>query len=260
MTAFASLLKSSLANNVKKNISKTATKALALSAISATALFATPTVQAQDIDYINASFSVGYNSQTGSGNSRLTVKRQASQQYAATFEAEHPLLDITQKANFSMKQCNVQPISYSTNANPALKSRVKESIDFNWSQKKASYSNNKDEHNSFTLNKSLLDPFSFFFKARCDLMAGKKNLSYPIIYKGKERTHKYKVIGSEKVKTGIGEVEALVVERVRGNKSRQTRFYVAPSLDYMLVKIEHRESALTKASATLTAMDYKVSK
>ena len=58
----------------------------------------------------------------------------------------------------------------------------------------------------------------------------------------------------------MGDVEALVVQRERSNKDRITRFYVAPSWDYMLVKIEHRESALAQGSATLLSMDYKVSK
>ena len=233
--------------------------AIAIATITPLAFAPLSTAQAQDINYINATFSVGYNSDSGDGNSRLTVQRNGSA-YEATFAAEHVLLDITQKARFSMKQCQVKPESYSNSANPAFKSRVKEDIAFNWRQKQALYSNNNKEQKNFSLSNALYDPLSFFFEARCDLMAGKTRFTYPLIYKGNERKHTYVVTGKQVVKTGMGDIEALVVQRERSNKSRITRFYVAPSLDYMLVKIEHRESALAQASATLQSLDYKVVK
>ncbi|MDY3331240.1 MAG: DUF3108 domain-containing protein [Pelistega sp.] len=221
--------------------------------------FSVSTAQAQNIDYIDATFAIGYNGNMGNSQGKLKVQRQQNT-YDATFSAEHTLLDITQKARFSMQQCSVTPSSYSNDARPAIKSNVKENINFNWGKKQANYTKNSEENKSFSLAKSTLyDPLSFFFEARCDLMAGKKRFTYPIIYKGNERQHTYAVVGKEVVKTGLGDVEALIVERVRDSKSRQTRFFVAPSLDYMLVKIEHRESALAKASATLQSMNYKTS-
>lgn len=221
--------------------------------------FLLPTAYAQEIDFIDATFTIGYNGNMGNSQGKLTVTRHQNT-YDATFSAKHPLLDITQKARFSMKQCAVTPGSYSNDARPAIKSNIKENIRFDWVQKQATYTKNGTDNKQFTLAQTTLyDPLSFFFEARCDLMAGKKRFTYPLIYKGNERQHTYAVVGQEIVKTGIGDVEALIVERIRDNQSRQTRFYVAPSLDYMLVKIEHRESALAKATATLTAMNYKVS-
>lgn len=236
-----------------------ALRTLAIATAASTMLAFAPlsAAHAQDIDYINATFSVGYNSDSGDGNSRLTVQRNGSS-YEAVFAAEHVLLDIRQKASFTMKQCQVKPQSYSNSANPAFKSHVKEDIVFNWEQKQALYSNNSKEQKSFSLISSLYDPLSFFFEARCDLIAGKTRFTYPLIYKGNERKHTYVITGKQLVKTGIGDIEALVVQRERNNQNRITRFYVAPGLDYMLVKIEHRESALAQASATLQSLDYKV--
>ena len=88
-------------------------------------------------------------------------------------------------------------------------------------------------------------------------MAGKTQLSYPLIHKGKEKTHKYNVIGTEMVETGMGNFEALVVQRQRSNPDRRTTFYVAPALDYLIVKINHRENSLANVSMTLKSMDYK---
>ena len=66
------------------------------------------------------------------------------------------------------------------------------------------------------------------------------------------------VIGKEKVETGQGVVDALVVERQRSSKNRKTQLYVAPELDYLLVKIVHQESRLATVTATLQHMDYQV--
>lgn len=98
----------------------------------------------------------------------------------------------------------------------------------------------------------------FFFMARCDLMAGKKQFTHALIHKGNKKNHTYKVVGTEVVETGQGNVEALVVERVRDTSKRQARFYVAPSLDYLLVKIEHQEGWLLTIAATLKSMSYKL--
>lgn len=89
-------------------------------------------------------------------------------------------------------------------------------------------------------------------------MAGKTQFSYPVIHKGKQKTHTYRVVGQEKVDTGQGTVNALIVERQRSSKNRKTRLYVAPELDYLLVKIEHQESRLATISASLKKMEYQI--
>lgn len=213
--------------------------------------------QAQNIDYVDAVFSVEYNDNPTQGENHLKAERN-HKQYNIDFTLDHWLLSSSQKATFAMDQCKVQPISYISTSKRPLKDESTQTLVFDWERKEVIFNDDKDKQKTFSLDTTLYDPISFFFEARCDLMAGKKQFSYPLIYKGNKKTHNYKLIGTEMVQTGQGEFEALIIERERKNKNRQTRLYVAPDLDYLLVKIEHQESRLLKVVTTLKSMDYKL--
>src|SRR5699024_12485476 len=105
-------------------------------------------------------------------------------------------------------------------------------------------------------NDRLFDPLGFFLEALCAVIGGGQSFQYPVIRKGNSRSQEYLFVYRESVATPLGHFEALVVERVRENPKRQIRLYVAPELDYLLVKIEHQESPMLKIVATLKEMDY----
>lgn len=213
--------------------------------------------QAQSIDYVNAVFSVEYNNKLTQGENHLRIQRE-NNHYDVDFSLEHWLLSSSQKATFEMNpECQVKPLSYISTSKRPLKNEITQTLSFDWKSKRVEFTSEED-NKFFDLDNALYDPLSFFFEARCELMAGKKEFAYPLIYKGNKKTHNYKVIGAEAVETGHGVVEALVIERNRKSESRQTRLYVAPSLDYLLVKIEHQESRLLKIVATLKNMNYKL--
>lgn len=222
----------------------------------AAALLGSPIAQAQDIDYVKANFSVEYNNKLTEGVNRLTIQRDQNQ-YEVDFDLDHWMLSSRQHATFNMKQCEVQPLSYVSKNKRPLKDTSTQSLAFDWENEQAKLSGDGGPK-QFDLSNRLYDPLSFFFEARCDLMAGEQRFSYPLIHKGESKTHTYKVVGTAPVQTGQGLVEALVVERERSSTTRRTRLYVAPSLDYLLVKIEHQESRLLKIVATLQDMDYQL--
>lgn len=211
---------------------------------------------AQNIDYLDASFTLEYNNKITESENRLKIQH-SQNQYDITFEFDHWLLSANQKARFEMNQCDVRPQSYVATNKLPFKDATSETLLFDWNDKKASY-NGRGEQKNFSLEAALYDPMSFFFMARCDLIAGKKQFTHALIHKGNKKNHTYKVVGTEIVETGQGKVEALIVERVRDSNKRQTRFYVAPSLDYLLVKIQHQEGWLLTIAATLKSMDYKL--
>lgn len=213
--------------------------------------------QAQDINYVNANFSVMYNNQATQGQNRLNIQRDNTT-YRIDFALDHWMLSASQKATFEMEQCHVQPISYVTVNKRPFKQETTQTLEFDWSQDKAEYRSD-DEEKTFDLDARVYDPISFFFEARCGLIAGKKEFVYPLIRNGSRTTHTYKVVGTETVETGQGPVDALVVERERSSQKRRTRLYVAPELGYLLVKIEHQESRLVRIDATLQDMEYELS-
>ncbi|MDO5667917.1 MAG: DUF3108 domain-containing protein [Alcaligenaceae bacterium] len=220
-----------------------------------TTLSATAFAQSE-IDYVNAVFAVSYNNAASTGDANLTIRNNQTN-YDVNFSLNHSLLDAKQSARFTAQSCKITPQSYRSGSQPVLRSNTTENLDFNWANKSATRQHSKDGTINFKLSQHVYDPMSLYFKARCDLMAGQKQLSYPLIYKGRQTTHQYHVIGTETVKTGVGEFDALVVQRQRSNNNRRTTFYVAPALDYLIVKIHHRESSLASVSMTLKSLDYK---
>jgi hypothetical protein len=81
-------------------------------------------------------------------------------------------------------------------------------------------------------------------KARCVLSTGDKEFRAESAYGRKLRSHRLQVIGAELVDTPAGEMNALVVQKIREDDSeRETFFWVAPALDYMVVKAKHVENA-----------------
>ena len=230
--------------------------AIALFVMMASSLSAVSWFHAQEINYVNATFSVEYNNQPSQGEQRLRIQRDQTT-YQLEFVLDHWLVSSTQRATFKMEQCQVQPISYSSTHTRPFRSETRETLEFDWEHRKAEYRSG-DEEKTFSLDQPYYDPVSFFFEARCGLMAGKTDFTYPLIRKGDTRRQTYKVVGTEMIKTGLGDVQALVVERQRSSETRKTRLYVAPELGYLLVRLEHQENRLARIVATLSDMDYEL--
>lgn len=66
---------------------------------------------AQNIDYLDASFTLEYNNKIAESENRLIIQRNQNQ-YDTSFEFDHWLLSANQKAKFEMNQCDVRPVSY----------------------------------------------------------------------------------------------------------------------------------------------------
>ncbi len=207
------------------------------------------------IDYVNATFYVQLNNKLTEGENRLRIKRDGNT-YSIDFILDHWMVNASQSAVFESDGCKVHPIKYKSTSKQPFKDKQNQTISFNWNTNKAKYKSD-DGNKSFELNSPTYDPISLFFEARCELMKGRKEFSYNVIRKGSLKTQNFRVVGSETINTDQGEYETLIVERVRSNKKRRTRLYVAPELGYLIVRIEHQESSLLKLVATLKSLEYK---
>ncbi len=227
----------------------TATLALALCGVA-------PSAGAQSLAYVDAVFAVEINGQPTEGRNRLDVSRNG-EHYHVDFVLDHWMVSVRQHADFGMQACAVRPQAYEDVSKRPFAEESAQTLKFDWNAGVAHY-RNAEGAKDFPLDDKAYDPISLFFEARCGLMAGEEDFTYPVIRKGSLRTQHYRVVDRQPVETGMGTFEALVVERVRKNRKRQTRLYVAPELDYLLVRIEHQESKLLKVAVTLQHMDYRL--
>jgi hypothetical protein len=77
-----------------------------------------------------------------------------------------------------------------------------------------------------------------------DVAAGKKSMSYQVVDGNEVDTYDFRVLGSEKVDTKAGKIDAIKVERVRDptQNKRITVLWFAKDWDYLLVRLQQVET------------------
>jgi hypothetical protein len=91
------------------------------------------------------------------------------------------------------------------------------------------------------LERPTFDGLSHQLALRCDIAQGKETVRYPVVKRGKVKDYVFRVAGEERLMTKLGELQTLVIERVRDSNKRSTRIWVAPELNHLVVRLEHQE-------------------
>ena len=74
-----------------------------------------------------------------------------------------------------------------------------------------------------------------------DLASGKQPASYRVADGGRLKIYLFRYLGRQRISTALGDFDTLAVERTRADSTRKTTFWCAPALDYLPVRVEHRE-------------------
>lgn len=91
------------------------------------------------------------------------------------------------------------------------------------------------------LERPTFDGLSYQLALRCDIAQGKKTARYTVVRRAKVADYLFRVVGEERLMTKLGELQTMVVERVRDSNKRSTRIWVAPELNHLVVRLEHQE-------------------
>jgi len=121
---------------------------------------------------------------------------------------------------------------------------------FNW-QNNTIKSDYKDKHREFNIIQGMQDKLSFQLQLQLDLLNGKKQFRYSVANRKKLEPYVFNITGHESISTPMGTFNTLKIKRIKYDPKRDTVFWVAPALDYTLVKIQHREKKYT-VTALLT--------
>lgn len=115
------------------------------------------------------------------------------------------------------------------------------------------------------LEPGYLGPISYQMQLRRDLAAGNSTFHYRVMHRGKVKDYHFRHDGTDTIQTATGAVETIRVRRVRDNNERTTIFWMAPSLDYQLVKLRQEEDGdryellLTKLSPLVIVVAKSIS-
>ena len=116
---------------------------------------------------------------------------------------------------------------------------------FNWSKNSLIYSRD-GESIEVEIEPGYLDVMSHKLQLRKDITNGSKNLSYNVISKGKLKQYQYRLLGHEVLKTPLGPLNTVVIERVTQSESKYTKIWLASDWDHLIVRLEKMDRGETQ--------------
>ena len=109
---------------------------------------------------------------------------------------------------------------------------------FDWQQMKVTNTINGDPW-QMDIPAGTTDKLSINLALMAHLARSETDISFPVADGGRLKTYDYKVLGRETITTELGSFDTIKVTRnKRGRKGRQATLWLAPELDYVVVRME----------------------
>ncbi|MBA4502542.1 DUF3108 domain-containing protein [Marinobacterium marinum] len=177
-----------------------------------------------------------------SGEAVRELKQTEGGQWRFNSEASAMMAGISETTLFNYHPTEpIQPVSYRYHRKVLGKSR-KANIDFDWASQSVT-TVVKDTPWKMQVPAGTQDKLSYQLQLRLDLLAGKDSMTYSVADGGKLKEYQFKVTGEEEVVTPYGRYNAVRVMRDRGEDAdRETLLWLAPDLDYLIIRLEQTES------------------
>lgn len=218
-------------------ISTTIIRRLTISAFATASLCMT--FSAYALTPFAATYQFTYGNKTmGDATRKLT---QNGNQWQYQFSSKIPLIgSATETSKFSFQQGQIQSVSYQRQTKILVHKDVV-SMDFKPQQKQI-LTQRKGASRVLTWQNGVLDDLNAELQVREDLQNGGLKSSYTIAsYKEVDTRHFIKA-GTEKIKAVNGQTYDTVKVRLKHSRAdKNTIFWLAPSLNYLPVKVTHQD-------------------
>ncbi|MET3714514.1 DUF3108 domain-containing protein [Pseudomonas sp. PvP001] len=207
----------------------------------AAALLALP-VHATELKPFSASYTADWKQLPMSGTAERSLSKNASGDWTLAFKASMMIASLTEVSTLRVDKEAMLPETYTFERGGLGKAR-KVDLDFDWAAKKVTGTDRGDPIN-LPLNNGVLDKSTYQLALQHDVAAGKKSMSYQVVDGDEIDTYDFRVLGTEKVETKAGQVDAIKVERVRDptQSKRITVLWFAKDWDYLLVRLQQVET------------------
>ena len=209
------------------------TKALKLPV--AAALLLASTISAQALEAYSATYFFDIDGKYRGNATRELIKTD-NNQWRYQFSSAIPVVgSASQQSVFTENDGQIQPLSSQTKYK-ILFFKKQSDLVFDYGKKQLRTTENGSKK-SFPLKQTAYDDMSIEIKMREDLKAGKLKSSYWLA--DEDGIEQMKLInhGKTKIKVPAGTFEVLKLEKKHNNPKRKTFFWIAPSLDYMPVRV-----------------------
>ena len=184
------------------------------------------------------------------GIKELTSKGNNS--YHITFTGKNRMLnaELNQEAEFKYLNSNVFPKYYSQKIKVPLRGVLKQTIEYDFKNQKIASTGDVNWVVDFLGESTPLDPLSSGFQIRENVKKGLTNFEINLIKLDEGLIYKssYSVLGDEVLEIKDTKYPCIVLERTTND--RKTLYYVAKTLDFILIKVEdHRKERMLSIEA-----------
>ncbi len=199
-------------------------------------VFITTQAQAKDISPFTAKYSFSVKDKiSGSGKATRTLKKSGNRwTYKTNAYAFGGLAKAHQSTSFNLSNNKVK-LAYASTTYKVLGKRNRHTVKFGGSSVVSTYK--KKSHRLKKPVRNVYDDLALEVQIRQDLLNGKFTGNYYRVSKDSIVKTKFRKSGTVTLKTRAGTFKTIRIDRVHKNKNRQTTFWLAPSLDYLPIKI-----------------------
>lgn len=176
-------------------------------------------------------------------------KQQTDGNWLLNFTAEASVAKVVETSLMSFKNGQYQPISYRYRAT-GLVDEPDQTLSFKADKKLV---DDLENNKAFKVwNDKIQDNISYMLQASLDLMANKKNLSYPVFERRKIKDFKFEIIAEEHLKTDFGTLNSLKIKLLGSPKDEQVHAWLAKDYQYLLVRLQETRKGKTRYKIELT--------
>ena len=172
------------------------------------------------------------------GIKELTSK--GNDTYHIIFTGKNRMLnaELNQEAEFKYLNSKVFPTYYSQKIKVPLRGVLTQTIEYDFKNQKISSTGDVNWVVDFFGESTPLDPVSSGFQIRENVKKGLTNFDINLIKLDEGLIYKssYSVIGEEVLEIKDTKYPCIILERIANN--RKTHYYVAKTLDFILIKVE----------------------
>ncbi len=160
---------------------------------------------------------------------------------------------VEERSEWQYHQAMVRPLHYRYERSGGKKDKTVQ-VAFDWEQGFAT-NTARGETWRMPVPPETLDKLVYVLALMGDLARGKANIDYTIADGGKLKTYELKSLGEARIETILGTLDTVKVRRIRRESARETTLFCAPSLNYLPVRVEHKEKDGSKVLLLLRSVE-----
>ncbi|MDX1451005.1 MAG: DUF3108 domain-containing protein [Oleiphilaceae bacterium] len=157
------------------------------------------------------------------------------------FDVDSTIADIKESVVFDWRDSRVIPTQYNYELSGFFVRDRQQDVQFDWQKNKA-LGKHDGKRWQVDLPSGALDRLGYQLQLLMDVATGKQQMDYEVVHKGKLRESQFRVLREERIATVLGELDSIVVEKVRApDKKRETLLWFAKDDHSLLLKMLQKE-------------------